>query len=306
MTKITRFFKIIAFFLATSTYSATRPWIQLDDIPSYLKPDPFEHYIAFISSESYLKVLNLQTSEVFTLSKATVGQSFFWSPDGSRLFYRELTLQNNAPVSKIYAYDMALQRSISIDSSPTTSGILTLDPRDQKFSIFYPHGIKSFALNFPGDRLATWQILTKPQTGKFIGTTGAILKTSAYGLEITQLADDHSGIESFKISPDGSLIAWATKSQKIYYSDYENPALFLDYGRDPSWHPFRKEILFAGARRVGSVTAGYDLKVVNLNQVAKFLTDSSNRNERWPSWTHDGNEIIYAAENLENIFRIKP
>ena len=282
-----------------------QPWIQLNDVPDHVKVDPFEHYIAFTTSESYLKIIKLQTGDVFTISKATVGQSFFWSPDGSRLFYRELTLSQNLPNSKIFAYDMALERSISIDSSPTSSGVLTFDPRDQKFSLFYPHGIKTFALSFPGDRQAIWQLLAKSQPGKFIATAGAILKTSVYGLDLVKLEDDHSGIESFKISPDGSQIAWATKNQRIYISDFETAPKFLDFGRDPSWHPSRKEILYAGARRVGAVTANYNLKISDLNSHSKFITNTQNTSERWPQWTRDGLEIIYSAQNHENIFRIK-
>ncbi len=283
---------------------AANPWILLNDVPTRLKTDPFEHYIAYISTESHLKVLKLKTAEVLTISKATVGQSFFWSPEGSRLFYRELSIKNNQTYSQIFAFDMALQKSISIDSAPAASGIPTFDPRDQKFSVFFPDQIKTFALNFPGDRLATWQVLAKNQSGKFIATTGAILKTSVYGLDLTKLEDDHSGIESFKISPDGSLITWATNSQKIYYADFESPPQFLDFGRDPSWHPFRKEILYSGARRIGRITSNYNLKTSDLNHQSKFITNSSTTNERWPQWTHDGQEIIYSAENSENIFKI--
>ena len=97
----------------------------------HMTVDPKSRFLAYVDGKGMgLYVLDLRDKKIYTVTKSQVGASFFWSPDGYRLFFREASIdKKGAPLSTLKAYDCVLHRSVAIDSLPLRTGYLTFDPR---------------------------------------------------------------------------------------------------------------------------------------------------------------------------------
>lgn len=279
-----------------------KSWVRLDTALSHITPNINAKYIAFIPEKKLgIRILNTETGNILEPSGHFVGGSFFWSPDGMRLFYRELLSNQGKTTTRVRAWDIAQNKNIDVDSFDGSSGFLSFDPRDNRMLLMYKNGIKSKKLVFPNNRLAFWQAAERKDLGKWVmAQKGATFVTDA-GFAIQKLPDDNSGVESFDISPDGTAASWATKSGKIFVSEQgENPK-FLDYGRDPKWHPEKPILIYAGGRMVGNKAADYDLKIASLNAKGSFLTATQHLAERWPAWSPDGNTIFFTVQGSTEL-----
>ena len=282
----------------------TTPWMHVDRYLNQLRVDPKGRYFAFVDeSGKYLSILDINTRNIFEVTKHYVGPAFFWSPDGFRLFFREQLLTIDKQVgSRLKVYDTALNRTVLLDEMPFRTSILTFDPRDLRMHLLSTQGIRTKRIYFPDERLARWQVQQRNDMGKFIATQQGILWVTQSGYAMRRLDDDGSALESFDIAPDGSSIAWATQAGKIWSSQDGKPPRFMGNGRDPQWHPTRPLLLFAGGRMVGNTIINFDLRVVDAKGSGKFLTHTQYSDERWPQWHPKGNKIIYTVNRTTDIY----
>lgn len=252
-----------------------------------------------------LRILNLNTQEIVEVTPHRVGASFFWSPDNSRLFFRELINEKKKITSTLKAYDTLLQKTVTLDKHDGSTGYLTLDPRDYSFYMMHEKGITSRRLDFPGERFARWQQRAKRaiDKGRFVATQKSILWLSDLGLTMVNLEDDGSGVESFDISPDGSTIAWATKKAQIYTSHLGELPKNIGPGRDPRWHEARALLLYSAGRMVGTSVYDYDIKITDLKGNGRYLTSTPDIKERWPQWWREGH-LIYTREGSTDLWRL--
>ncbi len=250
-----------------------------------------------------LRIMNLGTQEIIEVTPHRVGPAFFWSPDGKRLFYRELIQDKKMITSEIKAYDTFSEATASIDTIPGSSGYLTLDPRDYTIFLMHEKGIMSRRLEFPTERLARWQKRAKVELGRFVATQKSVLWVSDLGLTLDALPDDGSGVESFDISPDGKLIAWSTLGLNLYISARGEAPKLLGRGRDPRWHPSKTLLLYAAARMVGNKAYDFDIRVSDVQGHGRYLTNTPDQAERWPQWWDQGS-IIYTAQNSTDLWKL--
>jgi len=282
------------------------PWIRVNLPIDQLRMDPKNKFAAFIDDTGMgLKILDLRDNAIYTVSKHQVGTSFFWSPDGYRLFYRELTRdKSNKVVSNLRAYDAFLHRSVNVETIPAATGILTFDPRDLRMYLMTESGLKTKRIYFPDERLARWQVSQRTDKGKWVVTQNGILWVTQGGYSIRKIEDDGKPIESFDISPDGTAIVWATAGNNIYINRGNSKAVFLDHGRDPKWHPTKLQILYAGARMVGRKAINFDLKISDINGSKRFLTATQSSDERWPQWNLENGVIVFTKERTTDLFTL--
>jgi hypothetical protein len=280
----------------------TKPLLRVDTELSQIKSNVNGKYLAYVpTGKAGLRILILESGKIIEPSGYFIGPSFFWSPDGARLFFRELRSENNVTVSYVRAWDIVQNRIIEIEKFPGSSGFLTFDPRDNRLLYMHAKGLKSKKLMFPDNRLAYWQSSQRNDTGKWVmAQKGGVFVTES-GFTMQKLDDDGSGIDSFDISPDGSSAAWATKSGRIYTSKNGLKPVFLDWGRDPKWHPERHLVVYAGGRMVGNQASDYDLKVATPGARGSFLTATQHTAERWPVWKPDGKTILYTTEGTHEL-----
>ncbi|MEI6397567.1 MAG: hypothetical protein WCO71_02240 [Pseudomonadota bacterium] len=281
---------------------APKSWLSLDTGLTHITPNIDAKYIAFIpEGKPGIRILNVASGKVFEPSGYYVGGSFFWSPDGARIFYRELISKDSKTSSRVRAWDVVQNKNIEVESFEGSSGLLTFDPRDNKMMLMHGKGIKSKKLVFPDNRLAYWQSSQRKDTGKWVmAQKGATFVTDA-GFAMQKLVDDGSGIESFDISPDGSTAAWATRAGRIYTSKSGQTPEFLDWGRDPNWHPEKLLLVYARGRMVGNKAADYDIKLASPGAKGSFLTATQHSEERWPAWHPDGKSIFYTVNGTTDL-----
>lgn len=284
----------------------TKTWMILDTGLSHIVPNLDGRQIAFIPEGRLgIRILSIKDGKIIEPSGRFVGPSFFWSPDGNRLFYRELSSDNGKTVSQIRAWDIVLNKNIEMDTFNGSSGLLTFDPRDNRMMLMHEKGIKTKKLLFPDNRLAFWQSSQRKDSGKWVMAQKGATFVSEGGFVMQKLKDDDSGIESFDISPDGSTAAWATRSGKIYTSLNGATAEFLDWGRDPQWHPEKNMLVYAGGRMVGNKASDFDIKIASPGTKGSFLTATQNTAERWPAWHPDGKSIFYTIDGSKELSVMK-
>jgi hypothetical protein len=285
--------------------TVTTPFVRAPAQLNRLRVDPKGRFIAYVDDDGLgLNVLDLKTQAIYRASDAQVGASFFWSPDGYRLFFRELVKRPDGTVhSIIKAYDCALSRSVAFDDLPFPTGILTFDPRDLRLHLMSPKGIRTKRIYFPDERLARWQAAQRKDDGKFLATQGGVLWVTQAGYAMRRLEDDGSDLESFDISADGSSIAWATKDGGVYASVEGKKPTFIGHGRDPNWHPDKAWLVYAGARMVGKVAVNYDVRVADARGGGgRFLTSTQWSDERWPRWHPKADQVMYTVAKTTDVF----
>lgn len=288
--------------LSAEAQPTSKSWLRLDTGLTHITPNINAKYIAFIpEGKPGIRVLNTDSGKIMEPSGYHIGPSFFWSPDGARLFYRELMPKDGKTSSRVRAWDVVQNKNIEVESFQGSSGYLSFDPRDNRMMLMHDKGIKNKKLVFPDNRLAFWQTSQRKDSGKWVmAQKGATYLTDA-GFAIKKLEDDDSGIESFSISADGTTAAWATRSGKIFTSRDGNKPEFLDWGRDPNWHPEKLLLVYAGGRMVGNKSANYDIKIASPGAKGSFLTSTQHSEERWPAWNPDGNSIFYTIHGSSEL-----
>ena len=311
-------FSLIFMLLSGDLFAVTyqtvlTPWIRLEEGPHGLRVDPNSKYMAFTNDQGFgLQVLEMQTKKVFQVTREYVGTSFFWAPDGFRLFYREQhrsagtkskSGEKTALVtSKLAAFDTKLGKSLILDTLNGPTGLLTFDPRDLRMYLMQETSILTKRLTFPNERLARWQIAQRTDSGRWVATQNGMLWITQSGVSMRRLEDDGSPIESFSLSPDGTTAAWATTLGNIWISRSGDQPKKLDRGRDPAWHPDKPFLLYSGARMVGNKVINHNIKISDLKGSARFLTYTQHSSERWPQWYENGTRVAYTHEKSTDIF----
>jgi Tol biopolymer transport system component len=249
--------------------------------------------------------MDMKSMKVREITEHRVGHSFFWSPDGIRVLYRELLLDKKKTIkSRLQAFDIKLNKKVSISEFDEPTGLLTYDPRDLRFSLLTSKGVHTNRLKFPDKREARWQMAARDVDGRYLVTQTVVLWLSDGGLTMKRLETDGSKIQSFDISPDGLAIVYATEEDRIWFSEAGAKPTHFDYGRDPKWHPARRQIIYAGARRIGSVTHSYDLKLGDTQGNRRFITQTQTHNERWPVWARDTGRIYFTRDKTTDLYEM--
>jgi Tol biopolymer transport system component len=265
---------------------------------------PNKNLLAFTNDQGQsLRIMDLSNQDVIEVSPHRIGGGFFWSPDSVRLFYRELIREGNGIVSELIAYDTVLNQRQVLGTLQGSTGFPTLNPYDYNLYLMHEKGILQKRLEFPGERFAKWQKQKKNEAGNWVISQSAVLWLGELGLEMRKMTDDASGIDSFALSPDGRRVAWATMNGKVFAAVDGGDVQYVGEGRDPSWHPFRKLLTYAAARKIGTHVYDYDLRFHNLGGDARMLTHTQDIKERWPIWL-DADTLLYTAQGTTDIFRL--
>lgn len=281
------------------------PYLRFDGSIHHPKVNLQNTMLAYTDKQGRdLKIINLKTRKVVTVTPHLVEQSFFWAPNGYRLVYREAYKEQEKLVSEVKAYDVPIKKSIAIDKVDGMTGTLSFDPRDYRFYLYSLKGIRVKQLKYPGKRLARWQLSQKNKRGYWIGSNNSILWVSSNGMRIKKVNSKEAGISSFNISPDGASIVWADQQERVYISKRGKKPKFLARGLDPQWHPKSKLILYAHARIIGDKIVDHDLRVMDLNGYGRFLSKNSSTDERYPVWLSKSSSILYTHHQSTDIYEM--
>lgn len=280
-------------------------FVRLTDSMTQLHLSPKSNYLAFVNtSKNQLNILELDTLKIYAVFNTQVPSfSYFWANDGVRLFIRALRKpSNNQVISKLLAYDCYSHKLIEIEEFDFPTGLPTYDPSDLRIRMLHEKGIISRKIDYPGKRLAKWQKSHMGGLGFYLIAQNGVLWVSENGHKMRRLDDDNSSTISYKLSPDGRSITWETAKGRIFVSHEGDTSQFVDFGRDPSWHPTKKLLIYSGARMVGKHPISYDLKIWQQNGRKIWLTDSQSLDERWPQWIPEKNKILFTRSHTSDLF----
>jgi dipeptidyl aminopeptidase/acylaminoacyl peptidase len=288
------------------TPSKGEAWLRLNSQIEQSKIDQKGNFLAYVDKQgTSLRIANLNSKDIYLVSEEFVGSSFFWSPDNKRLIYTKTLGDAKKPRTDLYAFDLGNKTNIKIESLEGQAGTLSFDPRDNQFFLMHGNGVISKKIEIPDSRLAKWQARIQGMTGRFVASPNAITYVTNRGNKLEKLLDDNSGVESFDISPDGSSIVWSTVDGRIYASKHGKISNFLDYGRDPKWHPAKELIVYSGSHMIGTKAAGYNIKITNLSGESTWLTNDSYLNQRWPVWVPGQGKVIYTKAETTDLYMLE-
>ena len=280
--------------------------MRLSEAAQYLTLNSRGNYLAYVPQKGIgLKIINLKTKNIYSVSTAQVGAAFFWASEGFRLFYRELHFGAHAQDvrSELRVYDIGHLRSHLLDKFPSSSGFPTFDPRDLTIQIMHDKGIKVKKIYYPGNRLAKWQVGRRTRGRKWLATQKSMLVLKNGGMSYSSLADDGSGIESYSIANNGQAVLWATKAGNIYLHQEEGAVRYIGRGRDPSWHPRNGDLYaYSRARFIGHKIVDYDLHVANVQGQGRDITYTPHTRERFPMWRNKGKQLLFTRERTTDIY----
>ncbi len=263
-------------------------------------------YLAYTDAEGLsLRVLDLNSQDVVELSRGKVGPSFLWTPDGNRLFFRELLREGKNLNTHIKVFDATLQKISEIQTIEGSSGYLSFDPRSYKLYLVHEHGLYQQQLEYPTRTRPKWTQKPGLPYVVWIATQKAMLQLKDGGLTWETIPDDGSGVQSFAVSPDGQSLAWATEAKNLYMKQSADAKpILIGKGRDPAWHPYRSLLVYAAARMIGPKVFDYDLRVLDLKGQTRYLQQTPQLAERWPVWL-DSDTILYTAEAATDLLRLR-
>lgn len=302
-------------------------WVRLKNPVERLSVDVSQRYVSFVeksprsegTKKDHLKVLDIVTKGIHTVSTDyKVAKGAFWAPGGSRLMYIRSAMTGTGTQGKqdikteIMVFEAKNSLNHIVDSFDHVVGHLNFDPRDYRLLILHANGIHQKKLKFPTERMASWQYRNTQKDGRYLSSDRGIYWLSNNGITMKPIREllrktkariPENYIQHFDISPDGRSIVWSEANDGLFTSRDGSKAVMLDYGKDPSWHPTKPMVLFAGARRVGNKTISYDLKVVNLSGKKKWLTSTQFSKERWPRFIgKKRKQIVYTKEKATDIY----
>ena len=98
---------LILSLLPTTLVAATKqihkaPYLRFAGSVHYPKVNKQNNLLAFTNKDGFgLKIVDLKTKEVANVTLQKVSHSFFWAPNGFRLFYKEMYQLGDQVVSEI-------------------------------------------------------------------------------------------------------------------------------------------------------------------------------------------------------------
>ncbi|MBP9708157.1 MAG: hypothetical protein KBD78_10960 [Oligoflexales bacterium] len=297
-------------FVSGSKETQAAPWLRLNGEIEQLKLSPNGRYLAYISSyPDGLFILDSETREIFQISKYKLNNAFVWSPEGFRLFFREVfhSAKNNSVLSELKSFDVILKATVSIQKFPKQSSFLTLDPVHDVINTAHRNGIASHKLIYPSRRQQAWQkALAGHQKSWVVAANGILIVDPSDQKNPQKLKlPDSLPIDNFAISPRGDFLVWQSTNLNLFMSDLNGKIKILGKGRDPSWHSEKNIIIYSAPRYVGNKVRDYDLKMHSISGVSKFITQTAHQIERFPSWNHLTNSVVFSVENSTDIFSLK-
>ncbi len=293
--------------LQAATYKnvESRPWLRVDQDIQHLSISPNSKYIAFeYAREPGLYIMEIENRNIYQVSKFDVNGSFFWSPDGFRIFLREHKLRGGAIYSTISGYDGFIHKKVDLKTFKGKSSYLNFDPRDLRFTLAHENGLFQSKIDFPSRRLKKWQSYKSIDTGKWVATKSGVFWHEAKLNKMNKIKGDMAQVDSFSISSDGLNIAWATSEGRLYVSHRGEAARLIGRGKHPSWHPRLNKLAFSAAVMIGTVVRTHDIKIMDAKGKVQKLTNTSSFNEVWPTWHPNGNQLSFARENHTDIYLI--
>ncbi len=127
-------------------------------------------------------------------------------------------------------------------------------------------------------------------------TSYGLYRLDPIGAKVTQLGTLAGREPSW--SPDGSLIAFSDRRQRLIVADADGTNARMLTNRpviaeEPSWSPDGSRVVFQHAIARGG--RGRDLAVINADGTGKRLLTRAWHNDLQPSWSPDGSLIVFSS-----------
>lgn len=278
-------------------------WLRLPLDISYLSANQSGKLIAFSDKFKDLYILDTESKKIFLVEKSINNPSPIWSPDGTRLFYRNIKrIAQNEFLTEIKVFEQDKLKAKTIVSKEGLTGFLSYNPYTQELMIPTTKGISKHKILLPNIMPPAWQKKVAKGPGSWAVSYKAIIWLSPDKDQAITIFSGKGPILSYSVSYKGDYIAFSD-GENVYVSKGGQPPTVLDKGEDPRWHPYQDLLVFSRHTRKGDLVLAKELALwAPKENIKKILTDDSRTKKRNPVWKPKHNQIIFTAEKSTEMF----
>lgn len=231
------------------------------------------------------------------------GYKFAWSSDSQEIVARTARYENRRRIHIIKVFNVESGESRVLgEYKSAIYGLPKWTSDNQKVYFMTKNGLQFI----DSDRAAAIENLSKTnRQTNFYNTRDQFVFLDSNGNEIRKFAPISGSFLNAALSPDGQKIAFEVLGGNMFVVNVDGSEVVdLGIGERPSWSPDNEWLAYMMTTDDGHQILTSDIFVVRTNGTGKTnLTNTSHRLEMNPSWSPDGQTIVYDEKLSGRIFK---
>lgn len=251
-------------------------------------------------------LLDMENLEIGKLTDAQgSGFGFSWSNDGKAIVCITTDYDGRIPFNQLKVFDVENNQSWTVtDGKQRFRGIPRWTIDDQQVYIMGRKSIHIFKTNL---------VPTAPETPSenrrmiYLKSGKIVVEEFDQGTRDVLEPVSGMGIINLVISPDGNKLAFEVYGGNMHVMNVDGSGLIdLGVGYRPQWSPDGEYLVYMITEDDGHRFTHSDIYTIRIDGTEKTnLTNTSDILEMNPSWSPDGNRIVFDDYNQGSIYMVE-